>query len=344
MRRRNLLLLGVAATASLAVPQAAAAGSAQAGSADPADNLVGLLYTPPAPVSGTSLPQLDRLLAATRAQFTASHYRDLGAALPGLIATAEAHRDSSSGGARERAHTLAARGYVLATELAAKHHSDLAWATADRAVQAARQSGDPVVIGEAVRVLAITMRRAGRPGAAVALLERTARDLDDHGPAARAVAASLWMTAAYTAACAHDAGSAHDLLTGAAEAVDRLPVGLPRQRLFTVEATPTQVDLYRVGVHTVLGEPDQAVPHATRINPAALPTAERQARWGTDTARMWMRLGDQQRTLAALRFVDRVAPEEARRPALQALTSELLYTAMPAAGVRDFARRTGVLT
>ncbi|MFE4512652.1 hypothetical protein ACFRMQ_00430 [Kitasatospora sp. NPDC056783] len=150
-------------------------------------------------------------------------------------------------------------------------------------------------------------------------------------------------TAAYTAACAHNAGTAHDLLAGAAEAVDRLPAGLPRQRLFSVDATQTQVDLYQVGVHTALGEPDKAIPYATRINPAALPTAERQARWGTDTARMWMRLGDQQRTLAALQFVDRVAPEEARRPALRALTSELLYTAMPAAGVRDFARRTGVL-
>ncbi|MFB8243362.1 XRE family transcriptional regulator, partial [Kitasatospora purpeofusca] len=195
-------------------------------------------------------------------------------------------------------------------------------------------------------VLAITMRRAGRPGAAVGLLERTAADLDDHGPAARAVAASLWMTAAYTAACAQDAGAAHDLLAGASEAVDRLPElpdGLPQRRLFTVEATRAQVDLYRVGVHTVLGEPDRAVPYATRINADALPTTERQARWGTDSARMWMHLGDQQRALAALQFVDRIAPEEARRPALQALTSELLYAAMPVSGVRELARRTGVL-
>ncbi|MFJ1936789.1 transcriptional regulator [Kitasatospora sp. NPDC088160] len=343
MRRRNLLLLGFAATASLAIPSASAAASTEPSRADPADSLVELLYAPPPPASGTSLPQLGQVLATARAHFSASRYHDLGAGLPGLISTAESHRDSSSGSARERAHALTARGYVLATELAAKRHSDLAWATADRAVQAARQSGDPVVIGEAVRVLAITMRRAGRPAAAVGLLERTAVDLDGHGPAARAVAASLWMTAAYTAACAHGASTAYDLLAGAAEAVDRLPAGLPQRRLFTVEATQAQVDLYRIGVHTALGEPDQAVPYAKRINPAALPTTERQARWGTDTARMWMRLGDQQRTLTALQFVDRIAPEEARRPALQALTSELLYAAMPTPGVRDFAHRTGVL-
>ncbi|MFB8241648.1 multiprotein-bridging factor 1 family protein, partial [Kitasatospora purpeofusca] len=102
MRRRNLLLFGVAATASLALAPA----SAEPNSTDPADSLVGLLYAPPPPASGTSLPQLGQVLATARAHFGASRYRDLGAGLPGLIATAEAHRASSSASTRERAHPL----------------------------------------------------------------------------------------------------------------------------------------------------------------------------------------------------------------------------------------------
>ncbi|MBD0673535.1 hypothetical protein BU198_23180 [Streptomyces sp. CBMA156] len=49
------------------------------------------------------------------------------------------------------------------------------------------------------------------------------------------------------------------------------------------------------------------------------------------------------RTLAALRFTEAVAPEEVRRPALRALTADLLYAPVTVAGVRELAARTGVL-
>ena len=344
MRRRKLLAGMAAASATLALPRPAEAAGQESSPHDTAADLERLLFAPATPAAAVlPLEVLHRELAAARAHYTAARYHELGAGLPELIAAAEAHRATATGRSREVAHAIAARGYVLATELAAKSHSELAWATADRSLQAARQSGDPVVTGEAVRVLAITMRRAGRPAAAVDLLRRTAGDLDAQAdPAARAVAATLLMTAAYTAACNHDPSSAHDLMTGAAEAVHRLPADVPSQRLFTVEATPAQVDLYQVGVHTVLGTPDLAVRYAVRIDPVALPTAERQARLGTDTARMWRALNDGPRTLSALQFVERVAPEEARRPALRALAAELAYAPLPPAGAREFARRIGV--
>ncbi|MFJ5926460.1 XRE family transcriptional regulator [Kitasatospora sp. NPDC092948] len=340
MRRRTLFTGAATIGAALALPRPAAARESEP--YDAAPDIERLLFTPPAP-QRASLVTLQHSLAAARAHFTAATYRELGATLPDLVATAEALRGSSTGRERELADTAAARSYVLATELAAKAHSDLAWASADRALQAAQSSGDPAVVGEAVRVLAITMRRAGRPAAAVDLLRRTATDLDSRpGPAARAVAATLWMTAAYTAACNKDASSAHDLMTGAAEAVDRLPADLPPQQLYTVDATPAQVDLYRIGIHTALGNPDHAVRYATRITPAALPTAERRARLGTDTARMWQAIGDGPRTLAALRFVERVAPEEVRRPALRTMVTALVFAPMPTPGAREFARRIGI--
>ncbi|QNE73239.1 hypothetical protein F0344_00005 [Streptomyces finlayi] len=87
-----------------------------------------------------------------------------------LIATAEATRDATSGRTRERAQAAVARAYVLATELTVKQHSEAAWATADRALIAARASGDPRPLSDATRVLAITIRRAGRSAAAVDFL------------------------------------------------------------------------------------------------------------------------------------------------------------------------------
>jgi hypothetical protein len=340
--RRRELLAGMAGTAAAAIiPTPAAAATASTSDDDLAAALERALYAPDA-IGPAPAAVVEQHLAAARGDFTAARYGRLGQALPGLIGAAEAGRDASAGAARERAHSTVARAYVLATELAVKQHSDIAWVAADRALASARAGGSPVVIGEAARVLAITMRRSGRPAAAVDLLRRTAADLaDQRGAAPQAVAATLMFTAAYTAACDRRRSDALDLMAGADEAIRRLPADTPAAPLFTVDATAAQRDLYWIGVHNALGTPDEGVPYAARLTAVALPTAERRARLGTDTARMWHQLGDQRRTFTALRLVEQAAPEEARRPALRALTADLLYSPAPLPGVREFARRTG---
>ncbi|MFB8167712.1 helix-turn-helix domain-containing protein [Kitasatospora purpeofusca] len=340
MLRRQLLVAGMAAAGVSVLPSTSAAATPHDASA----RIVGALYEPEASAP-TSLQELGRSLATARTHFTAARYRALGESLPSLLGTAQATRDELSGRPREDAHAHVSRAWVLATELALKSHSDVAWPAADRALAAAQASGHPVVHGEAARVLAITMRRAGRPSAAVDLLRRTADSLERDGDqVSRAVAATLLMTAAYTAACDRRRSDAVDLMTDAADTVRRLPGAEagPRTPLFTVDATSTQVDLYWIGVHTALGTPDEAIAHAARISPGRLPTVERQARFGTDCARMWHHLGDHRRTFAALRFTERVAPEEVRRPALQALTADLLYAPVSIPGARELAARTGV--
>jgi len=339
VRRRQLLAGAVGVGAALAAGPASA--DPKPAATDPADALETVLFRPAAGVP-VPLERLNGALGAARSDFTAARYMALGRALPTLLGAAEATRDGTSGRARERAQAAVARGYVLATDLAVKHHSDLSWATADRALTAARASGDPVVIGEAARVLAITMRRAGRTGAAVGLLRDTARSLgEQRGAAPCAVEATLLMTAAYTAACSHDRHAAMDLMSGAEDAVRRVPAAGPGSVLFTVDATTAQADLYRIGIFNALGTPDEGVRYAARIDPARLPTAERRARLGTDTARMWHQLGDHRKTFASLRMVEQAAPEEARRPALRAMTADLLYGPVSLPGMREFARRTG---
>lgn len=339
VRRRSMLAGMVGVGMGAALGGAPTASAATAPTVDPAIGLERALFSPDA-VPAVSLPRLGKALSVAHADFTAARYVSLGAHLPGLLGAAEATREASAGRAREQAHAAAARGYVLATELALKQHADVAWVAADRALTAARVSGDPVVVGEAARVLAITMRRAGRPGGAVDLLRRTAGSLD--GREGLAVGATLLMTAAYTAACAGQRTDALDLMGEAEQAVAQVP-RQPGIELFTVDATPAQAALYWIGVHNALGTPDEAVRYARSINPAVLPNAERRARLGTDTARMWQQLGDHRKTFAALRLVEQAAPEEARRPALRAMTAGLLYGPVQIPGLREFAQRTGAL-
>jgi transcriptional regulator with XRE-family HTH domain len=335
--RRRSMLAGMVGAGMGAALNGAPSASAAPVAVDPTIGLERALFAPDV-VPAVSLPRLGRALSAAHQDFTAARYGALGSNLPGLLGVAEATRETASGRAREQAHAAVARGYVLATELALKQHADVAWVAADRALGAARASGDPVVVGEAARVLAITMRRAGRTGGAVDLLRRTASSLE--GREGMAVGATLLMTAAYTAACAGQRTDALDLMGAAEQAVARVP-RQPGTELFTVDATPAQAALYWIGVHNALGTPDEAVPYARSINPVVLPTAERRARLGTDTARMWQQLGDHRRTFTALRLVEQAAPEEVRRPALRAMTAGLLYGPVQIPGLREFAQRTG---
>ncbi|MFE3610473.1 helix-turn-helix domain-containing protein [Streptomyces goshikiensis] len=335
MRRRNLLgALAAGATAVVAGSGTAAALPAAAW--DLGDVLFRLPSSGPAPLqvlaSGT---------ASAREAFTAARYSDLGNSLPGLLAAAEATRDASAGRARQQANAILARAYVLASELAAKQHSDAAWVAADRALAAARASGMPIPVGEAARVLAITMRRSGSCSSAVRFLTTEAAALDPAEERAGAVRTTLILSAAYSAASGGDRATALALLDEADETVGQRPEA--PGGLFTVEATKTQVDVYRIGVHNTLGTPDQGVEIARGLRIGLMPTAERRARAWTDTARMWHALGNGQEAFAALRRVEQEAAQEVRRPALRALTSNLLYSPARVQGLREFAVRTGAV-
>lgn len=335
VRRRDLLTGAVAAGATAIV--GTGAGTAVALPAvDLEDVLFRLPSAEPAP-----LADLVSRTAAARQAFTAAHYDDLGGALPGLLATADATKAAADGRARQQASAVLARAYVLAAELASKQHSDAAWVAADRALTAARASGMPVPVGEASRVLAITMRRSGRWSSAVDLLTREAAELDTADARTGAVRTTLLLTAAYSAATGQDRTTALALLDEAEEDAKRRPEA--PNGLFTVEATHAQVDVYRIGVLNALGTPDEGVKIATDLNVDLMPTAERRARAWTDTARMWHALGDSQQTFASLRRVEQEAPQEVRRPALRALTSDLLYGPARVQGLREFAVRTGAL-
>ena len=82
---------------------------------------------------------------------------------------------------RQAFSAILADAYVLASELALKANEDgIAWVAADRALPAARDSGDPAAIAAASRAVAMAMRRQGHYDGATAMLTSTALTL---GPA-----------------------------------------------------------------------------------------------------------------------------------------------------------------
>ncbi|WP_185836735.1 helix-turn-helix transcriptional regulator [Streptomyces sp. WAC 06783] len=291
----------------------------------------------PVPIS-----RLERALGRARDDFRHTRYQTLSAELPLLLAAADATRDHLTGHARERANALASYAYSLAGEFASKQRSEATWVAADRALTAARACGQPAPLGEATRMLSVAMRRAGRYRQAADLLLRTSRQLaDDPTDQARAVRAAMLLTCGYT--CAHygDRTVALGLVDEAQEIGQRISYG-PSLDGATIQATRAQCESFRLSIYNKLGVPDEAAPIVGRIDASAFQTAERRARFHTDAARMYHQLGDDIRTFASLRAIERQAPEEARRPSVKALTTDLLYSsAQP--GLKEFAARTGAL-
>jgi len=356
VRRRDFILTAMAVTAGdgetassgrLARPSVGS-GGAQELVAD----LDRALFHPAPPDSPPAHAYLQRALAAAQQDFRAARYGTLGTRLPRLIAVTRAARDGAHDAARERAEALMAHTFALASDWCAKQNQDaLAWVTADRALSAAHQSGQPAALGEAARTLAIAMRRSGHHAPATALLEQTAAALDaDHGdpPAARLrVFGALKLTAAYTAALGGARTQARDLLAEAEEAAGRIACADESGGgLYSDCFGPSQLGLYGVSVHHALGEHAQALRYARGVRIEDVPTAERQARFFVDVARAQHALGNATGAYHALLAAEGRAPEDVRRPSVRALTADLLYTPRSAgapAGLRSFAERTGAL-
>jgi transcriptional regulator with XRE-family HTH domain len=341
-RRDFLTAVAGAAAGTLGVPGAAEAAAQET----PFGRLDRVLFAdahPELPPVGAA--QLRARLAAARADFRAGRYAALGEGLPDLIVLGQAGRAAARGSAREAAVAVLADTFSLATEWCVKQNQDpLAWVTADRALRAARECGRPTAVGEAARMAAIAMRRAGHYDAASDLLTSAAltlgADSGDPDPDTLGVYGSLLLTASYTAAQGGKRATALDLAGEAEQAAHRMrrPAS---GGVFSPDFTADQVALYRIGVHHALGDDIGALRHARTIDVGRLPTAERRARFCLDVARAHQSLGNPDKAYQALLAAERHAPEDVRRPSVRTVVGELLYAPGAMQGLRSFARRIG---
>lgn len=75
---------------------------------------------------------------------------------------------------------------------------------------------------------------------------------------------------------------------------------------------PTAVRLYQVSTARVLGDTGAAIDAARQIDPAAIPSAERRARYFADIARAFHHWGKPEHCYRALLAAEQAAPDEVR--------------------------------
>ncbi|MGY1440115.1 hypothetical protein [Streptomyces reniochalinae] len=192
---------------------------------------------------------------------------------------------------------------------------------ADRVRQFAEAAGEPVVIAESARQLAVLARQAGWHDQALTLALNAAQapELREAGTPGTALRGLLVQSAAYTAAWQGDATGLRELTAKAAAIASGLGGTHAEDHGGFNTAT---VQLHLVSAENSAGDPARALATAHAIDPAALPSAERRARLYTDMAHAHHKWGHRDACITSLLVADRCAPQETHaRPAVRALVS-----------------------
>jgi transcriptional regulator with XRE-family HTH domain len=340
VRRRTFLMAsGILGTALVARP-----GTADAAPLDPAAVLTTRLESVLLG-GGQSVPHsrlvsaamIHRGLAAAHSDFDRADYLALADTLPQITVAAESAAVRDGVGAQE----LVAQTYSLITRVLIKlPASGLEWISADRALRAATDTADPLVLAEAERMMASVCRRAGHHNRAQELVLAAADRLDLSGPDLDSrqllLHGVLMCTAGYGAARAGNRELAHDLLTEATTTVDRLDHPKLQQRL------RANVTSHQISASYVLGDPAAALRHARAAGPLTFATSEREGRFLVDVALTYQALDKPGPAYNALCEAELRAPGEVRtRSTARSLVLDLLNqrgTTLP--GIRELAIRT----
>ena len=335
VRRRSFIAGSATLGVSAILPQPAGA-AARGGTIE--EVLFGRISADPLPAG-----QLAAQIAAARADYRAARYTRLARRLPHLLAQAVASRAAADTGDQAAAASRLAQAYGVATQLLIKMHDNgMAFATADRAVQAASSGTNPLVLADSHRLAATVLRRLDHGDTAQRLVLdaaeqlRTTTSLPD--PAHHAMYGKLLAVAAYTAANRDDRDTAWMLLGEA---------GTPARAAGTDDRfTSTEVAVYRISIARKLGDYGAAVDYARKVDPRRIDAPERRARYWQDTALALHGRGRPTGAFDALQAADHDVPEEVRhRPWAQQLTRDLLSSSashsMPR--LRDFAARIGAV-
>src|SRR3954447_21227256 len=138
------------------------------------------------------------------------------AVLPDLIGSAQALEDQASGSGTQGWSVSARIHHLAATTLAKIGEGDLAWLAAERAMFAADQSDDPLVLASATRAGTHALLSAGRYEEAMQLGSTAAQflleQMDADDPAAQSLLGMLYLRASCAAARHDDRASVTELL------------------------------------------------------------------------------------------------------------------------------------
>jgi transcriptional regulator with XRE-family HTH domain len=256
------------------------------------------------------------------------------AALPALLQTAQELEDRAARREEDRhdCWAVSARTHHLAaTTLAKIGESDISWLAAERAMQAADASDDPLVLASAARSGTHALLANGRYEAAMSLGDTTATWLaprvGENDPAALSLLGMIHLRAAVAAARHQDRPTATSLLNRAEELADDLGTD---ENYWQTGFGPTNVLLHRLSVELDLDNVSYVVEHG-RINVDHMPQ-ERSVSHRIDFARALSLAGHGDEAFSELRKAERTSPELVRnnprvRETLRDLTKQAPVTA-----------------
>jgi transcriptional regulator with XRE-family HTH domain len=248
--------------------------------------------------------------------------------------------------------TKAARGLLsdtyqaVAAAMAKLGEADAAWIAADRAPFAAEVLHDLLVVAASLFRMAQTFLALGQLGQARAVAKTVIEGLDQRAsrePLAETLSlcGAFHLVLATAAAGDNDRLQAHWHLDRAKEIADRL--GGDRND-FGTEFGPADVALHAVGVAVELGDTEEAIDLASRIEPGRL-SSERQARCNISLARAHAIRRQIDAALGCLEEAERLSPGQTRTDRIaRAVARELirLSGSRPQPTLRDLAERFGV--
>ncbi|MFB9414985.1 helix-turn-helix domain-containing protein [Dactylosporangium matsuzakiense] len=291
-----------------------------------------------------------RLAAAWRARHASPDHRTvLAALLPDLLRDAQHAVRVLDGASRRRASALLAEVHVLAQMYLAYQlpANDLLWRSADRAMLAAQESGDPRAIAGATWAHAQAHRDSGDWDAAMQVnldgLDLIERHLADGDVELLSLFGALQFEAAFTAARTGEGGTALRYLDVAEHVAERLPDG--HYQPWT-SFSKVIMGAHAVTVAVELRQPGEALRAARRTAASSIPSRPRRARHLVEVARGHHMRHQPAATLDSLAKAFVAAPETVRYNGYaRQMTLDLLDGAgefRPAA--RDLAAQLGLPT
>ncbi|GAA5184353.1 hypothetical protein GCM10023322_25650 [Rugosimonospora acidiphila] len=267
----------------------------------------------PAADDAPTLAQLDRDLDDMWTAYQAASFGYVTARLPSLLAHAQAAAEYYNGDDLMHARRVLGLAYQLAaTQLTKLGEAELAWIAADRGLNAARTTGDPVVTGSLYRSVTHALLSAGRYSEAVRLTERAAgyleANLSQPTPELLSIHGTLFLASSMAASRNNDRTATRAFLDAADESAKRL--GHDANHVWTAFG-PTNVAIHRVATAAELGDVQVAIDLGPRIDTAPLPM-ERRVRHALEVARTYSRRNRVDDAQATLLDAEQLAPEQVR--------------------------------
>jgi transcriptional regulator with XRE-family HTH domain len=302
-------------------------------------------YALRAMLDGRRSPALSTLRTKARKAWELTHagrYTELTELLSSLVPDLETAARAVSEDQRTEVFELMAATYQACSAALAKlAEPEAAWIAADRAMAAAEQAGNPLLVAAGAYRLVFVFINARHYDQA----EETARTaaealapLADRGdPQAMSLWGGLTLQRSVIAARVNDPDLAYGQLELASQVAGRLGEG---HNEYNTEFGRANVRLHEIAVAVELGDAGRALRAAAAADTSGL-SAERQARMLIDVARAHAQRRQVGEAVAALLQAETITLEQVRGHALvRQLVSDLLtMQERPGAELRDLATR-----